>query len=44
LGESTKFDRAIERYALVYADQAEADHARLEAAIASGRIAAIRGI
>jgi uncharacterized protein (DUF2252 family) len=44
MGRSTKFDAAIERYSLAYADQAEADHARLESAIACGDVAAVRGI
>lgn len=44
LGRGTRFEEAIEQYASVYADQAEDDHARLLAAISTGRIEARRGI
>ncbi len=39
LGGSDKFDGAMGRFALAYADQAEQDHAMLKAAVRAGRIA-----
>lgn len=39
LGSSEKFDEAMGRFALVYADQAERDHATLKAAVRAGKIA-----
>lgn len=44
LGNSSKFEDAITVHAIRYADQAEVDHARLVAAINSGRISAITGV
>ncbi|HQR10925.1 MAG TPA: DUF2252 domain-containing protein [Casimicrobiaceae bacterium] len=41
LGKSGVFDRAIGEFAETYADQTERDHARLAAAVSSGRIEAI---
>jgi uncharacterized protein (DUF2252 family) len=40
LGSSDAFDRAIARFAELYADQNERDHAALVAAIAAGRVRA----
>jgi hypothetical protein len=43
LGSSSdEFDAAMGKFALAYADQAEHDHAELEAAVRKGRIAASR--
>jgi uncharacterized protein (DUF2252 family) len=42
IGKSSAFDAAIERFALAYADQNEADWAALKAAVKAGRIQAIR--
>ena len=39
LGRSEAFDEAVARFAVTYADLAERDHARLKAAVQSGRIA-----
>lgn len=44
LGKNEQFDEAIARFALKYADQTEADHASLLAAVNSGRIVAETGI
>lgn len=44
LGGSDRFDNAIADYALAYADQNLLDHAKLQAAVDSGRIRAITGI
>ena len=44
LGNSDVFDRAIARFAAVYADQNERDHQSLVDAVASGRITAERGL
>jgi hypothetical protein len=44
LGTGATFDRAVAAFAEAYADQNEADHAALAAAIASGRIAALEGV
>ncbi len=41
LGSGERFDRAIEAFSLAYADQTEDDHARIVAAVDSGRIAAL---
>jgi hypothetical protein len=38
LGKGGDFDEAMGRFALAYADQAEADHAALKAAVRAGRI------
>jgi uncharacterized protein (DUF2252 family) len=38
LGRSDRFDRAIANFATIYADQTEADHAALLAAIGDGRL------
>ena len=38
LGRGDRFDRAIARFATVYADQTEADHAALLSAIGDGRL------
>jgi uncharacterized protein (DUF2252 family) len=40
LGRSPRFDDAVRRFSRAYADQVERDHARLTAAIRSGRIIA----
>ena len=40
LGDSDRFDRAMGRFAVAYADQTERDHAALLAAVASGRVEA----
>ena len=42
LGSGDAFDRAIARFAARYADQNEADHEALEAAIADGRVEATK--
>lgn len=44
LGRTDVFDRAIEEFAVQYADQTVQDHAALVAAEASGRIVAERGV
>ena len=44
LGKGTVFDTAIATFAEAYADQAEADHAELAAAVKAGRIGAETGI
>ena len=44
LGRTDVFDRAIENFAVRYADQTIQDHAALAAAEASGRIVAERGV
>ncbi len=44
LGTSDRFDQAIARFAVAYADQTERDHAALVAAVRSGRIEAISDI
>jgi uncharacterized protein (DUF2252 family) len=44
LGRTDAFDRAIENFAVQYADQTEQDHTALAAAEASGRIVAERGV
>jgi hypothetical protein len=38
LGKSDAFDTAIERFALAYADQMEADHAALKRAVRAGKV------
>jgi uncharacterized protein (DUF2252 family) len=44
LGSGTPFDRAVAAFAESYADQNERDHAALEEAVRTGRVAAERGI
>jgi hypothetical protein len=44
LGGSDVFDQAIAEFAVAYADQTERDHQSLLDAVASGRIAAERGV
>ena len=44
LGSGDEFDRAIAEFAVAYADQNEADFARLNDAVTSGRIAAETGV
>jgi uncharacterized protein (DUF2252 family) len=43
-GRGDALDRALARFALAYADQAEADHARLRKAIRAGRLRAVEGV
>ncbi|NJD58115.1 MAG: DUF2252 domain-containing protein [Anaerolineales bacterium] len=43
LGKKDTFDEALSRFAKVYADQTEKDHARLAKAVKNGRIQAITG-
>jgi uncharacterized protein (DUF2252 family) len=43
LGASRRFDEAIARFAIAYADQNERDHASLVKAVQAGRIEAIAG-
>ena len=43
VGKSRAFDRAIERFALAYADQNERDYAAFAAAVKAGRLVAQRG-
>ena len=38
LGLSSKFDEAMGKFALAYADQAERDHAALKAAVRKGKV------
>jgi uncharacterized protein (DUF2252 family) len=42
LGKSDAFDKALGEFALAYADQTEADHATLVAAVKAGRIKAVK--
>jgi uncharacterized protein (DUF2252 family) len=44
LGQGDTFDRAIARFAEIYADQNERDHRALVEAVASGRVTAEQGI
>ncbi len=44
LGEGDRFDRAISRFAEVYADQNEADHQALAQAVQDGRVQALTGL
>jgi uncharacterized protein (DUF2252 family) len=44
LGGGPTFDRAIARFATVYADQNELDHRRLAEAVAAGEVAAVTGV
>jgi uncharacterized protein (DUF2252 family) len=44
LGAGAKFDQAIARFAMAYADQNELDHQRLAEAVASGEVAAVTGV
>ena len=43
-GVGTRFDRALGRFALAYADQTTADYERFRRAIRTGRVRARRGI
>jgi uncharacterized protein (DUF2252 family) len=43
LGKNDAFDRAIEKFAIAYADQTERDHATLVKAIKAGRLPASKG-
>ncbi|WP_028810650.1 DUF2252 domain-containing protein [Streptomyces flavidovirens] len=43
-GKNEEFDEAVARFAVVYADRTEADHADLVAAVKGGRIAAESGV
>jgi len=40
LGKQNEFDEAMGKFAILYADQAERDHAKLKAAVRAGRIEA----
>jgi uncharacterized protein (DUF2252 family) len=44
LGKGRAFDRAIGRFAVLYADQNERDHARLREAVAAGEVSAVEGV
>jgi len=44
LGKGAPFDRAITRFATLYADQNELDYARLQEAVAAGEIEAVEGV
>jgi uncharacterized protein (DUF2252 family) len=44
VGDSDKVDRALSRFARAYADQTEADHAAMVAAVRQGRLPVERGI
>ena len=44
LGKGEKAAKAFSRFARLYADQTEADHAALVAAIASGRLPSEPGV
>jgi len=44
LGKSDRFDAAIEKFAIAYADQTEKDHALLVKAIKAGRVRARRDV
>jgi uncharacterized protein (DUF2252 family) len=44
LGMGDVFDEALAKFAVTYADQTERDHASLEAAIRSGKVAAEHGV
>jgi Uncharacterized protein conserved in bacteria (DUF2252) len=44
LGRSERFDRAVARWAVAYADTSERDFAALDAAVRSGRLPAERGV
>lgn len=39
IGTSDAFDKAMGKFAIAYADQAERDHAALKAAVSAGKIA-----
>ncbi|CAM5336691.1 hypothetical protein SMICM304S_04569 [Streptomyces microflavus] len=43
-GKNDELDAAVADFAVTYADRTEADHAELERAIKTGRVAAERGI
>jgi uncharacterized protein (DUF2252 family) len=44
LGTKDRFDTAMGRFALAYADQAEADHAALKRAVRAGKIKVLQGV
>ena len=44
LGSSGRFDDAIARFAVAYADVTENDHAALQRAVADGRLQAQQGV
>ncbi len=44
LGNGDAFDQALATFAELYADQNERDYAAVEAAVTSGRLAAITGL
>jgi len=44
LGKGRVFDRAVTRFASLYADQNELDHRRLQEAVAAGEIDALEGV
>jgi uncharacterized protein DUF2252 len=44
LGKSERFDESVAAFATAYADQNERDYEALQAAVASGRIAAEMGM
>jgi NAD(P)H-dependent flavin oxidoreductase YrpB (nitropropane dioxygenase family) len=44
LGKSDRFDAAIEKFAIAYAEQTEKDHALLVKAIRAGRVRARRDL
>ena len=44
LGDDDTFDRALERFAVTYADQNDEDHAAFTEAASSGRIAVQHGV
>jgi hypothetical protein len=43
-GNSDRLDVAMARFAMGYADQTEADHARLRKAIKDGKLEALEGV
>jgi hypothetical protein len=44
LGSSARFDQAVDRWSVAYADQTDRDFAALEDAVRTGRLPAERGI
>jgi uncharacterized protein (DUF2252 family) len=44
MGAGSKFDRAIARFSVAYADQNELDHQRLVDAVAAGEVIALSGV
>jgi hypothetical protein len=44
LGSKDRFDTVMSRFALAYADQAEADHAALKRAVRAGKIQVLDGV